>query len=257
MSAPCQKWTSGILFDHIVCKRDQIRRHAQPEILCSLAVDDKLELGRLLDWQVGRLGAAQNFVDEVSGARERIRKLCTIGHQAARLGEVATAERRWQSGAQCHSDDLRPYGANKRIGYDIDAVRLPCNLVKGTADIVRALQRERRSLEVERASCSLGRFRFQHRPRTAGIGNDRERRNPGANWRRNSISLPGVSADCADMPVTLPPGRLKLSTKPEPTGSELAANTIGIVVVACFAASTGADPDVAMTSTPSLTNSAA
>jgi hypothetical protein len=53
------------------------------------------------------------------------------------------------------------------------------------------------------------------------------------------------------------PGRLKLSTKPQPTGSELAANTIGIVVVARFAASTGADPDVAMTSTPSLTNSAA
>jgi hypothetical protein len=69
-------------------------------LLCSLAVDDKFEFDRLLDWQVGRLGAAQNFVDEVSGARERIRKLCAIGHQAARLGEVATAERRWQSGAQ-------------------------------------------------------------------------------------------------------------------------------------------------------------
>jgi hypothetical protein len=179
MSAKYHKRTSGALLDHIVRKGDQIRRHSQPEILCSPAIDDKFELGRLLDWQVSRLGAAQYFVDEVSGARERVRKVCTIGHQTARLGVVATAERRWQSGTQCHGDDLRPDGADKRIGYDIDAVRVPCNLVEGTADIVRALQRERRGLEVERASRSLGRFRFHHRPRTTGIGNDREPPQPG------------------------------------------------------------------------------
>jgi hypothetical protein len=39
-------------------------------------------------------------------------------------------------------------------------------------------------------------------------------------------------------PVTLPPGRLRLLTKPDLTGSRPLRNTIGIVVVAALAAST-------------------
>ena len=38
-------------------------------------------------------------------------------------------------------------------------------------------------------------------------------------------------------PVTLPPGRAKLATRPLPTGSRPATNTIGMVVVAALAAS--------------------
>ena len=34
-------------------------------------------------------------------------------------------------------------------------------------------------------------------------------------------------------PVTLPPGRARLSTKPAPTGSATIVNTIGTVRVAC------------------------
>jgi hypothetical protein len=34
-----------------------------------------------------------------------------------------------------------------------------------------------------------------------------------------------------DAPVTLPPGRAKLLTNPEPTGSPLVAMTIGTVLV--------------------------
>ena len=46
------------------------------------------------------------------------------------------------------------------------------------------------------------------------------------------------------MPVTLPPGRLKLGTKPSWTGSMTAVKTIGIVVVAALAAiSEGVPPD--------------
>jgi hypothetical protein len=37
--------------------------------------------------------------------------------------------------------------------------------------------------------------------------------------------------------VTLPPGRAKLTTSPVPSGSDTAAKTIGIVLVACLAAS--------------------
>ena len=43
-------------------------------------------------------------------------------------------------------------------------------------------------------------------------------------------------------PVTLPPGRARLSTKPAPTGSATTANTIGTVRVACSNAATAALP---------------
>ena len=38
-------------------------------------------------------------------------------------------------------------------------------------------------------------------------------------------------------PVTLPPGRARLATSPDPTGSDTAKNTIGMDGVARFAAS--------------------
>jgi len=39
-----------------------------------------------------------------------------------------------------------------------------------------------------------------------------------------------------DMPVTLPPGRLRLATRPNVTGSPALTKTIGIADVAVFAA---------------------
>jgi hypothetical protein len=39
------------------------------------------------------------------------------------------------------------------------------------------------------------------------------------------------------IPVMLPPGRLRLATRPSATGSPPIPKTIGIVAVACFAAS--------------------
>ena len=59
------------------------------------------------------------------------------------------------------------------------------------------------------------------------------------------------------MPVTLPPGRLRLATRPNATGSPPAAKTIGMVVVAAFAASAAAVPPATITATRRRTRSAA
>jgi hypothetical protein len=61
---------------------------------------------------------------------------------------------------------------------------------------------------------------------------------------------------CTDAPVTLPPGRARLATSPEPTGSTAIANAIGMVEVACFTAWIAVST-VRMTSTLRRTNSAA
>jgi hypothetical protein len=60
------------------------------------------------------------------------------------------------------------------------------------------------------------------------------------------------------IPVTLPPGRLKLATRPCLTGSTPVAKTIGMVEVAAFAACTAGSPPVAaMTATGRRTSSVA
>lgn len=51
------------------------------------------------------------------------------------------------------------------------------------------------------------------------------------------------------IPVMLAPGRERLVTKPSCTGSVLTKKTIGIVVVAAFAANEDGGPDVTITAT--------
>src|SRR5262249_21495911 len=48
------------LFDHCIGDRDDPWRHLDAERLRRLKVNDQLELGRLPDWQVSRLGALED-----------------------------------------------------------------------------------------------------------------------------------------------------------------------------------------------------
>ena len=82
------------------------------------------------------------------------------------------------------------------------------------------------------------------------------RRRAGTTSRKSWSRLPARSVCWSDRPVTLPPGRAKLATRPVPTGSPAPATTIGMTDVACFAARTFTVPPVTMTSTFCRTNSA-
>src|SRR5262245_19512792 len=68
-------------------------------------------------------------------------------------------------------------------------------------------------------------------------------------------AFPAVSAAMLEKPVILPPGRAKLVTSPTAIGSATAAITIGMVVVACFAARAHGVKVATMTSTCELTSS--
>src|SRR6202048_5444977 len=62
------------------------------------------------------------------------------------------------------------------------------------------------------------------------------RRADGSMSRINWTLLPASPAATLAMPVTFPPGRGRLMTRPVPIGSPVSAITIGISRVACFAA---------------------
>src|SRR6266498_3489703 len=64
-------------------------------------------------------------------------------------------------------------------------------------------------------------------------------RTRGAISLSNSIHLPPSEPSILRNPVTLPPGRARFATKPEPIGSETTAKTIGMVRVCCSSAAVG------------------
>jgi hypothetical protein len=51
------------LFDHLVGASEQRRWYGQAKRFGSLHVDHQLEFGRLLYWQIGRLGAFEDLID--------------------------------------------------------------------------------------------------------------------------------------------------------------------------------------------------
>jgi len=92
----------------------------------------------------------------------------------------------------------------------------------------------------------------------AGLTRTAMRVAPGTSSRKISSRFATSSADTKLMPVTLPPGRAMLATRPRLTGSLLTTKTIGIVPVEAFAASTTSPPSMAtMTRTLWRSNSAA
>src|SRR5215475_9570805 len=70
---------------------------------------------------------------------------------------------------------------------------------------------------------------------------------------RSSRRFPLNSGDSMANPVMLPPGRSRLAISPLPTGSALAAITIGIVLVAFLTDSIAGVDEVTITSTLSCT----
>jgi len=79
----------------------------------------------------------------------------------------------------------------------------------------------------------------------------------GTNSRSSSNRFATTGAARKLTPVTLPAGWLRLATSPSRTGSSPVANTIGMVVVAAFAASAAALPAAMITAACRRTRSAA
>src|ERR1700730_3620942 len=94
-------WVS--LFDHLVGAPQQREWESKAERLGGLKIDDKLDLGGLLDRQVSRLFALKNPAGIDADQTVYIRKTASVAHQAASRGELTIPADRGHgmAGRQC------------------------------------------------------------------------------------------------------------------------------------------------------------
>ena len=82
--------------DHLVGAREERLRNRQTNCLCSLEVDDQLELCRVLHWQVAELGAPEYPVDVTCRLPELLSRVVAVRNQSTSLGMRSIWIDRWQ-----------------------------------------------------------------------------------------------------------------------------------------------------------------
>jgi hypothetical protein len=87
---------TGALFNHVVGQQKEFARNRQVGLFRCLRIDDQLELGRLLDRQLGGLCAFENLIDEDCGLPRQIGQIDAVGRQAADIGEFPSGTYRLQ-----------------------------------------------------------------------------------------------------------------------------------------------------------------
>src|SRR6266436_252331 len=155
-TAPLSDRSASASLDHLIRPPQQRRWDRQAEGLRGLEVDDQLELRRLLDWEVGRLGSLENAVDIRGSASRKILAVATVGHEPANLDK----ESRWKDCRQpllgSEGDDPahpRCEGADRHDPEGTGAfLRHPC---KGWLDVIWALGRYRSERQAKPSGLTL------------------------------------------------------------------------------------------------------
>jgi hypothetical protein len=84
--------------------------------LDSLEIDDQIELGWLLDRNFGGFYPAHNLVRQPGAAPEKVREICSIGHETGSFDQVPNTVHRRQSRTQRESVNGKSVAADNRTG---------------------------------------------------------------------------------------------------------------------------------------------
>jgi hypothetical protein len=80
MSVWCQQRKRQTSFDHLVGERQQVRGHGDAKRFRGLEIDNEGKLARLLDREITRLGAIQNFRGISASTTQTIHRVGCVGH---------------------------------------------------------------------------------------------------------------------------------------------------------------------------------
>src|SRR5262249_28174789 len=99
-------------------------------------IDDEIELGRLLNWDIGWFHPAQYLVDIPGSSPVQVRKVWSIRHQTCRFRVLPIRENCRQSQPQRQGVDANPVGGLERVATDIDCVRPTLDRLEGRRDVL-------------------------------------------------------------------------------------------------------------------------
>src|SRR5580658_7710163 len=111
-------------------------RNSETKRRGSLHIDGEVKLGRLLDWDVGRLRPVQNLVDQFGGAAKQVRVVWSIGNQTSWIHVFPHTVYHRQSRTQRQAVDATVVGVYKRVGTDIKPIGAALEQLKGGRDVV-------------------------------------------------------------------------------------------------------------------------
>src|SRR5262245_53636742 len=121
MSAMGQKRTSASI-DHFIRTQQECFCNLQSEHLGGGRIDDKVELGWLLDRQVCRLRTSQYFVDILGRAPKQIWEVRSVRHQSPCFDVLAEPKHCRQLRAERQSSNAPAICGEQRIGAKIEGL---------------------------------------------------------------------------------------------------------------------------------------
>src|SRR5215470_13148875 len=224
-------------FDDLVCPQQHRLRNLQAQSLRGFQIDHQFELRRLLDGQVGGLGTLENLGHVDRDLSVQLHTARTISYQASGFrmrpppvyGRQAALNRE-----VCDPFSLADEG---RVRQDDEPIRTPSrHHRKSRLDLTGITRPD--GLKRQPPGCCFGRSQLLCVSWIGRIGFQRmpTRDNFGTTSLRSSSCFPTSSSEMMVGPVMFPPGRAKLAMSPTATGSTVPDATIGITLVARWAA---------------------
>src|SRR5262249_33535257 len=211
-----------------------------PDRPSGLKIDDKLEPGRLLDRQIGRLDAAQQLGElPAHDVSVQLNDQRSVSDEAALLRHFRPLVNGWQTQGPNAVENEGTTVEEKRGCQHVErsGIRGLCRF-DGACDFLAP-----RDLMDRKLAAACARRLFQVRSRDGVVvllsTSAAIRRTPGTASMRISCRLPSSSEARRVTRVIFPPGWPSERTKPWPTISSVKAR-IGMLVVACWAARTDA-----------------
>src|SRR5262249_28221006 len=137
-------------------------------------VDDEIEFGRLLDWDVAWLGPSQNLVNIVCGTAEEVEEVWSIRHQTSRFDRRPIALHRRQPRITRPGVDASLVGEQDRIDTDVKCFRAVLELREDGSNVLSSLDLESDNFEVNHACRCLNLAHFAHRSEIGSISQNRK-----------------------------------------------------------------------------------
>src|SRR5690242_9654423 len=111
------------LFDDLVGAKQERIGHLESDGFGGLEVDAQIELGRLLDRQVARLGALEDLVDVVSGAAVHVLVAWPERHQPAGLHQLPVGADAWYAVRRGKGHERLAIVQKHAVGEDMERLR--------------------------------------------------------------------------------------------------------------------------------------